>query len=95
MEYVVYILYSKLRQQSYVGYTQNLINRFKTHNDYKKSKYTSKYDGWEVIHVEFYDSKQQALEREKYYKPKFLMLSALAKGLDLGYPPSGAIKKEK
>lgn len=67
-EFVVYILYSKKFDKNYTGYTSNLIERFKSHNSLGIKGYTLKFRPWEVIHVEFYNGKQQALAREKYLK---------------------------
>ncbi|WNM19119.1 GIY-YIG nuclease family protein [Flavobacterium capsici] len=67
-EFVVYILYSKQFHKNYTGYTSNLIERFKSHNYYGTKGYTIKYRPWEVIHVEFFSSKAEALKREKYLK---------------------------
>ena len=66
--FVVYILYSFQCAKSYVGYSSDLIDRFHSHNILSKSGYTMQYRPWIVIHVEFFDLKQEALNREKYYK---------------------------
>ncbi len=67
MEFLVYILYSKNSNRNYTGYTTNLVERFKSHNIYGKDS-TRLYRPWIVIHVEFFESKEEALKREKYYK---------------------------
>jgi putative endonuclease len=68
MEFVVYILFSESSGLSYVGYTGDLIDRFKSHNDLGKSGFTAKHRPWIVVHVEFFNTKQEAMKREKYYK---------------------------
>ena len=66
-EYVIYILYSVHSDKSYVGFTNHLLYRIKSHNIFGKG-YTAKYRPWIVVHVEFYSSKEAAMQREKYYK---------------------------
>ena len=67
-EFVVYILYSKAYSKTYVGFTSNLIERFKSHNYLSKKGYTIKFRPWTVIHVEFFTTKSEALKREKLFK---------------------------
>ena len=67
-EFVVYILFSKLHNKTYVGFTSNLIERFKSHNTLGVKGYTIKFRPWEVVHVEFFKAKSEALTREKFFK---------------------------
>jgi len=67
-EFVVYILYSEKFNKNYTGYTSNLIERFKSHNILETKGYTLKFRTWKVIHVEFFNSKSEAMTREKYLK---------------------------
>jgi len=46
-----------------------LIQRFKSHNFLETKGYTLKFRAWEVIHVDFFDSKSEAMKREKFLKP--------------------------
>jgi putative endonuclease len=66
--YVVYILYSKTFNKTYVGYTQDLIDRFYSHNKLATKGYTVRYRPWEVIYTGFFKTKQEAMAREKYFK---------------------------
>ena len=66
-EFVVYILYSKKNGRNYTGFTSNLIQRIASHNYFGKDS-TAKFRPWLVIHVEFFDTKELALKREKYFK---------------------------
>ncbi|MFK5890414.1 MAG: GIY-YIG nuclease family protein [Flavobacteriaceae bacterium] len=66
-EFVTYILYSKTFDKIYIGFTSNLITRFLSHNKFGKG-YTKKFRPWLVIYVEFFNSKLQALQREKELK---------------------------
>jgi putative endonuclease len=67
-EFVVYILFSKKYNKTYVGFTSNLIGRFKSHNILGTKGYTIKYRPWEVIYVEFFNLKVEALKKEKFLK---------------------------
>ena len=67
MEFVVYILYSVKSNRNYTGFTSNLIERFRSHNNYGKDS-TRLYRPWVVVYVEFFETKEEALKQEKYYK---------------------------
>ncbi len=68
MEYVVYVLWSSGFQRRYVGMTSSLISRFKSHNELGTKGWTIKFRPWKVVHVEFYETKKDALVREKQLK---------------------------
>ena len=68
MVFFVYILYSESHEKTYVGYTSNLINRMASHNIHATKGYTLNYRPWKVIHVEYFQSKTEALIREKALK---------------------------
>ncbi|MBD8016901.1 GIY-YIG nuclease family protein [Kaistella pullorum] len=67
-EFVVYILYSTKYGRTYVGFTRDLISRFHSHNEFSKRGFTIKYRPWEVIHVEFFNTKGAAISREIWLK---------------------------
>ena len=67
MEFVVYILFSKKCNRNYAGSSSHLIQRFYSHNIFGKDS-TRLYRPWHIIHVEFFDTKEAALKREKYFK---------------------------
>ena len=67
-EFVVYILKSIHHQKTYVGYTANLIQRFYSHNKLAKKGYTTKYRPWQVVYVQFFESKKETIAREKFLK---------------------------
>ena len=69
MSYFVYMILSKHRKKilSYVGYTNNLLNRLTKHNSSKGAKFTKgKY--WEIIYFKKYSNKSSAMKDE--YKLK-------------------------
>ena len=67
-EYVVYILKSLKNHQTYLGMTSNMRSRFLSHNKLSTKGFTVKHRPWIVIHVEFFDTKEAALKREKQLK---------------------------
>ena len=67
-EFVVYVLYSEKFDETYTGFTANLLERFKSHNYLAKSGYTIKFRPWKVIHVEFFNEKKDAMKREQFLK---------------------------
>ena len=67
-EFVVYILFSEKYKKTYTGFTNNLIERFKSHNVLGIKGYSIKYRPWKVVYVEFFSSKLEAMKREKFLK---------------------------
>jgi putative endonuclease len=65
-EFVVYKLFSKKHKKTYTGFISNLIERFKSHNVFGAKGYTIKQIPWEVIYIEFFTSKVDALVKEKF-----------------------------
>ena len=68
MSYFVYMLKSlEKKPVTYVGYTNNLLNRIKLHNSGKGAKFT-RGRKWRLIYKEKLDSKNKAISREYYIK---------------------------
>ena len=67
MEFVTYILYSFSSQRFYVGYSTNLIQRIYWHNNGSKG-FTTRFRPWKVVYVEFFATKEEAMNREHYFK---------------------------
>ena len=68
MDFVVYVLKSVNYNKHYIGFTSNLIQRFYAHNKLSSKGYTIKYRPWIVIYLEFFHTKADALNREKFLK---------------------------
>ena len=66
--FCVYILYSNQYDKVYIGQTHDLVNRIKSHNIFEKDSFTCKFRPWKVVHVEFFSSRHEALQREKLLK---------------------------
>ena len=69
MNFYVYIIGSKKNSKltTYVGYTNNLKNRLKLHNEGKGAKFT-RGRKWKVLYSEIYKIKSEAISREYYIK---------------------------
>ncbi|HWY38486.1 MAG TPA: GIY-YIG nuclease family protein [Bacteroidia bacterium] len=67
MIWKIYILYSKIHKRTYVGCSQNIANRLKTHNEGKVTS-TKRFIPWKVIYTEEAGTYADARKKEKYYK---------------------------
>jgi putative endonuclease len=63
MEFIVYILFSKIKDRFYIGFTSNLEARIIRHNQ-KSRGFTGNVNDWKVVYIEKYESKEQAQQRE-------------------------------
>jgi putative endonuclease len=68
MEYCVYILYSESKNAIYIGFTSDLISRFRSHNVIGMKGWTRRFRPWKVIFCEFYHDKSLAAIREAALK---------------------------
>ncbi|MBL7837405.1 MAG: GIY-YIG nuclease family protein [Bacteroidetes bacterium] len=66
--FTVYVLYSEKYKKNYIGYTSNLIERFKSHNVLGTKGYTIRYRPWKVLHTEVFETQNEAMLREKQLK---------------------------
>jgi len=66
--FVVYVLYSVKYDKIYIGFTTNLEQRILSHNELGKRGWTMKFRPWSLIHTEEFETRQQALLREKELK---------------------------
>ena len=65
--YYVYVLESEIDGRHYKGHTSDLKNRIGQHNS-GKTKSTKGYRPWKLVYSEIYNTKEEAIEREKYLK---------------------------
>ena len=74
MHYYVYLLITTNNKKtiSYVGYTSNLSNRIKLHNNGKGAKFT-KGRQWKLIYSKRYNNKNKALSEEYKLKKNFIL----------------------
>ncbi len=67
--FFTYILYSPSINKYYIGITENLEWRLERHN-MGWGKFTSKGTPWTLVYFETFDTKNEALKREKEIKRK-------------------------
>ena len=67
MPFFVYILFSKKANRYYVGETEDVNARLRSHLA-GISKYTSIANDWTVVHTESFDSRSDAIRREREIK---------------------------
>ena len=68
MSFYVYMLKSNgIKSVTYVGYTNNLKNRIKLHNNGKGAKFT-RGRKWKLIYKEIVETKSKAISREYFIK---------------------------
>ena len=67
-EHLVYVLYSPQYDKIYCGVTSDLIDRYRSHNRKGTKGWTKAFRPWIVIHVEVYQTRLDALKREKSLK---------------------------
>ncbi|WP_421805920.1 GIY-YIG nuclease family protein [Flagellimonas sp.] len=65
--YYAYVLKSLVDGRLYKGHCENLEKRLKEHNA-GKTKSTKGYTPWKLVYFETFTSKQDAIERERYFK---------------------------
>ena len=70
--YFVYLLVSKNKKRtiSYVGYTNNIKKRLKTHNDSKGAKFT-RGRKWKLAYYKRYNNKNLAMKEEYKLKKNY------------------------
>ncbi|MDZ7807919.1 MAG: GIY-YIG nuclease family protein [Gracilimonas sp.] len=66
--FTVYALYSPSHQKIYIGYTSDLEQRLLSHNSLGKKGWTIKYRPWKLAYTEEFDTKKEAMRREKQLK---------------------------
>jgi len=70
MKFYCYILFSETINKYYVGYTADILEeRIRKHNSNHKG-FTGKVGDWKLMFVESFETKNEALTREKQIKNK-------------------------
>ena len=65
--YYVYVLQSLSYNNHYIGSTENIEKRLDEHNT-GKCRYTSGRMPWQLVYKEEYNSRGEAMKREKFLK---------------------------
>jgi len=66
--YFVYILYSQASGKTYAGFTNDIHRRITEHNLTETKGFTLRYRPWVLIRTEPYNTKSEAMIREKFLK---------------------------
>ena len=69
---------SSVKKKTYVGYTNNLINRLIKHNTNKGAKYTKGYL-WELIYFKKFNNKKEAMSYEYKLKKNKILRNTIYK----------------
>jgi putative endonuclease len=84
--YTVYVLYSQVFNKIYIGFTSNMEERLRAHNELRKTGWTIRYRPWAILYTEIVDTRGNAMKREKELKSaygrKFIWNMIREKGLD-------------
>jgi putative endonuclease len=68
LQYSTYILYSSTADKFYIGFTgEETIERLRKHNS-NHSGFTGKFNDWQIMHHETFETKKVAMRREKEIK---------------------------
>ena len=66
--FTVYVLYSEKFNKIYIGFTSDLEKRFVSHNELGTKGWTIKFRPWKIVYTESFETKAEALKREKELK---------------------------
>jgi putative endonuclease len=66
--FYVYVLYSKEYGKCYIGFSSDIKARLTGHNHPQNNGWTARYQPWELIYQEEYDTKKEAMKREQQLK---------------------------
>ena len=67
MPFFVYILQSQKDLSFYIGFTANLQQRLRKHNN-ARTGYSASKKPWNIVYFESFDNKSDALKRERFLK---------------------------
>ena len=66
--FMVYVLHSPTYDKIYIGYSSNIEERLRSHNALGTKGWTLKYRPWVLVYTESFETKREALRREKQLK---------------------------
>ncbi len=69
MAYFLYILQSEVNKSFYIGQTEDLDDRLRRHAA-GRSCYTKSRGPWRLVHLEVFQTREQAVKRERELKGK-------------------------
>ena len=66
--YTVYAIYSESFNKIYIGFTSDIAGRLIAHNHPKNKGWTRKFMPWVLVYSENFQTKSEAMAREKQLK---------------------------
>ena len=66
--FTVYVLHSQRFDKIYIGYTSDIEKRLFAHNHPSNKGWTKSFQPWEIIYSEEFETKEEAMDREKQLK---------------------------
>ena len=66
--FTVYILESINFEKNYIGFTSDIDKRIVAHNHPQNKGWTARFMPWKIIYTETFETKQEAMTREKQLK---------------------------
>ncbi|MEJ7693633.1 GIY-YIG nuclease family protein [Daejeonella sp.] len=66
--FTVYVLFAPNQKKIYIGFTCDLPNRLRSHNQMGTKDWTIKFRPWELVFTEEFQTKTEAMKREKNLK---------------------------
>ena len=67
MLFIVYIIYSHIKDKYYIGFSSNLAERIIRHNQ-KSKGFTGNVNDWKIVFTQEFETKTEAIAREKQIK---------------------------
>ena len=66
--FTVYVLFSEKYNKIYIGFTSDIEERMLSHNTFGTKGWTIKFRPWILVYKEEYQTKKEAMTREKQLK---------------------------
>jgi len=67
VSYSVYILKSEVADRFYIGSGKDEVKRIEIHNS-ARARWTKRFQPWQIVHIERYATRVEAVRRERYLK---------------------------
>ena len=67
-KYYTYVIYSEMFDKIYIGYSADVNRRVENHNSQINKGWTRSFRPWKLVHFEEFNTKSEAMNREKELK---------------------------
>ncbi|MBI2259415.1 MAG: GIY-YIG nuclease family protein [Flavobacteriia bacterium] len=72
MKFFTYILFSKIKNKFYIGWTENPEERLRKYNSNHKG-FTGQASDWEIVYLQEFSHKEEAMKRESEIIPNTII----------------------